>query len=169
VVETDAGPRHCDVVVDGRVGVVTTTMGVGSLQGTCEAELAGEHLVFQRVSMGNPHAIIFRAPIDAAVLDQLGPAVSASFAEGTNVEIATLEGPERIRVDVWERGVGRTLACGTGAAATVVAAVQAGLSPHDRPVTVKLPGGPLEITVSRELDVTLTGPARWVFSGRTES
>jgi len=165
-IETDAGLRHCDVRADGALGIVTTGMGRGVEQGQTH-DPAGGGDAFSRISMGNPHAVCFRQPVSSEELDQLGPRVSAQFAEGSNVEIATVENPALIRVDVWERGVGRTLACGTGAAATVVAAARAGLSPFDRPVTVRLPGGPLEITVSRELEVTLRGPARWVFSGQT--
>ena len=168
-VETDAGLRQCLVHADGtrHTGSVTTGLGRGMEEGTCSAEWQDERLIFSRVSMGNPHAICFREPLTHAQLDELGPAVSAQFPEGTNVEIATIAGPRHLVLDVWERGVGRTLACGTGAAATVVAAARAGLIAFDTAITVQLPGGPLEITVAETLDVTLRGPAAWVFSGRT--
>ena len=167
-VETDAGLRHCEVLVDGARGQVTTGLGRGRDEGATSAELGGEGFAFTRISMGNPHAICFREPISTKDLDVLGPLVSGGFPEGSNVEIATVVKPDEIRVDVWERGVGRTLACGTGAAATAVAAVRAGHSPARTPLTVHLPGGPLRITVADDWDVTLEGPARWVFNGTTQ-
>lgn len=172
-VETDAGLRSCLVEIDGSVeplgrrAQVTTNMGRGVFEGALEAEHAGEPFFFTRVSMGNPHAVSFRPPLSHAALDELGPLVSGRLEQGTNVEIATVESPTEILLDVWERGVGRTLACGTGAAATAVAAVRAGHSPADTPLTLHLPGGPLTITVGTDQGVLLRGPARWVYAGRT--
>lgn len=168
VVDTDAGPRRCVVRRDGARGIVRTGLGRASLEGAIEARVGDDATEFARVSMGNPHAICFRPPIDAETLDHVGPALSKRIDGGSNVEIATVLSPTEIRVDVWERGVGRTLACGTGAAATAVAAVVRGTSPAETALTVRLPGGPLEITVSRELDVELEGPAEWVYSATTE-
>jgi diaminopimelate epimerase len=83
------------------------------------------------------------------------------------VEIVTLSGPRSIDVLVWERGVGRTHAGGTGAAAVAVAAVVTGRGPCGEPLEVRLPGGALTLTVAEgSLDVTLRGPARHVFSGQ---
>ena len=71
---------------------------------------------------------------------------------------------------MWERGVGRTLACGTGAAAVGAAAAVNGCSPFGEPIEIKLPGGSLTVTVEREsLEVTLRGPARLVFAGQVEA
>lgn len=164
-VETDAGLRECQVSATESTGQVTTGLGQGRAFEPFTERLAHEELTFTRISMGNPHAICFRAPLSSQELDELGPRISARWPEGTNVEIATLHEPTQIRVDVWERGVGRTLACGTGAAATAVAAVLAGHSPANTPLEVRLPGGPLLITVESDLNVSLTGPARWVYSG----
>ncbi len=167
VIDTDAGPRFCRVTpaTGGNQALVSTSMGRGVLEGSVECEVGGQTEQFARVSMGNPHAICFRGPISSQLLDDVGPRLSATFPAGSNIEIATVESPTKIRVDVWERGVGRTLACGTGAAATAVAAVTSGRSPTGTPIAVHLPGGPLHITVSPELDVLLEGPARFVFSG----
>lgn len=169
-VQTDAGLRQCLVQMGGasNEGWVTTGLGRGVEEGSHQADWHGETLNFARVSMGNPHAICFHEPLIPAQLDLLGPAVSAQFPDGSNVEIASVEGPQRLRLDVWERGVGRTLACGTGAAATVVAAARTGLVQFGAPVAVRLPGGPLEITVTETLEVTLRGPAVWVFSGSVQ-
>lgn len=171
VVDTDAGPRSCLVEMEaepagGRAASVTTGMGRAQLDGELEVRHGETSERFTRVSMGNPHAIRFGPPVDLARIDELGPFVSSQVPGGLNVEFATLQGAARIDLVVWERGVGRTLACGTGAAATAVAAAVAGHAPFDAPIAVHLPGGPLEIRVSREdLDVQLRGPARWVFSG----
>jgi diaminopimelate epimerase len=91
--------------------------------------------------------------------------LSGRIPQGVNVEIATMVGPGHIDLSVWERGVGRTLACGTGAAATAVAAVSLGHAPANVPLAIHLPGGPLQLTVTETLDVTLRGPARFVFRG----
>ena len=116
--------------------------------------------------MGNPHAVSFEGLIDEQALDVLGPAVSSQFPTGSNVELVVQRGPRELEVLVWERGVGRTLACGTGACAVAVAAARQGLVPFDAEIQVALPGGPLHISVAREtLDVTMRGPARRVFSG----
>jgi diaminopimelate epimerase len=144
-------------------------MGKGVALGMLTHELRGERYDFHRIATGNPHAVCFRSPISSDLLDLLGPSVSAVIDGGANVEIATHLSPTRIRVDVWERGVGRTLACGTGAAATVIAAAQAGLSPFGEPVQVDLPGGALSITVDTSGRAHLTGPAEWIYSGRTPS
>lgn len=168
VVDTDAGPRHCTVEREpgARAAQVTTAMGRGKLEGELEVQLGQRPERFARVSMGNPHAIRFGAPESTVRVDELGPLVSGQVPGGLNVEFATPRGPQEIDVVVWERGVGRTLACGTGAAATAVAAAVSGHAPFEAPITVHLPGGPLEIRVRREdLDVQLRGPARWVFSG----
>jgi diaminopimelate epimerase len=165
-VDTDAGPLRCDVERQGDEGRVGTEIGKGAHLGNLSHELQGEAYEFQRISTGNPHAICFRAPISSETLDLLGPSVSALIKGGANVEIASIESPTRIRVDVWERGVGRTLACGTGAAATVIAAVLTGRSPTGQAVRVQLPGGPLDITIDAHASAYLKGPAEWVYSGR---
>ena len=102
---------------------------------------------------------------DDAILDTLGPAVARLVPGGTNVELCR-QLSDRIVVVVWERGVGRTLACGTGACAVAAAACDTGRARFDVPVTVALPGGPLEITVAATTRaVRMRGPARRVFSG----
>jgi diaminopimelate epimerase len=117
------------------------------------------------VSMGNPHAVIFDDP---RPLEKLGPALQKheAFVQSVNVSKATVRGNE-IDLEVWERGVGPTQACGTAACATVVAACLKGLTPYDAPVQVHLPGGHLEIHVAADLQqVMMVGSAREVFSGR---
>jgi diaminopimelate epimerase len=118
------------------------------------------------VSMGNPHAVLFDSPFSAQEVDEIGPIVSAGQPEGANVEFVRQIAPTVLEVIVWERGVGRTMACGTGAGAVVVAAARRGLVPFDTAVMVMLPGGGLEVTVESEtLHVTKRALVHHVFSG----
>lgn len=166
LIDTDAGPRTALVEAHGNTADVTVSMGKARRDGETAALHRGEQLTFQRVSMGNPHAVAFDVDCTEQELDELGPRVSAALPGGTNVEIVRATGPTSFEVLVWERGVGRTLACGTGAAGVAALAAMLGRAPFDTPLTLQLPGGPLELTVAREdLSVTLRGPARFVFSG----
>lgn len=167
VVETDAGDRLARVERSGAAGHVTIGMGRGRVVGRERFSMSGADHEFLRVDMGNPHAVTFLEGVDEAELDRSGPAISAAIPGGTNVEVVTLKAPRSIDVLVWERGVGRTLACGTGAAAVAVAAAVTGRSPFGEPLEVRLPGGALALSVAEEsLEVTLRGPARHVFSGQ---
>jgi diaminopimelate epimerase len=166
IVDTDAGPRLVAVERKDRTASVSVGMGRGSPEADYSHVFRGAALKFSRISMGNPHAICFGSGLDEAALDELGPAVSSAFAQGTNVELVTFRDDRTLDVIVWERGVGRTLACGTGACAVAVAAARQGRVPFDTELEVHLPGGPLHITVATEtLDVTMRGPASQVFSG----
>jgi diaminopimelate epimerase len=119
------------------------------------------------VSMGNPHCITFVEDVAAISLEFIGPQFEhhAAFPQRTNTEFIQVVRPDYLKMRVWERGAGATLACGTGACASVVAGVLTHKS--DRKATVELPGGCLDIEWS-ELDqrVYMTGPAKRVFSGR---
>jgi diaminopimelate epimerase len=163
VVDTDAGALRCQVA-DGEVEV---DMGRLEDLGSVEVTLDGRAHRFSRISAGNPHAITF-LPYEPREIDEVGPRVSTApvFPEGTNVEFARLRGDGSIDLVVWERGVGRTLACGTGACATVGAACLEGKRSFGEPTIVRLPGGTLQISVQRDsLATTMRGPARFVFQG----
>jgi len=169
-IETDAGVKATAVERDEREGQVTLGMGRARLVGTRRFPVAGVEREFALVDMGNPHAIALGVEADERTLDEAGPALSATLPGGSNVETVAVRGPRELDVLVWERGVGRTLACGTGAAAVAVAAAVSGRSPYGEPVAVKLPGGILTVTVERDsLAVTLRGPARLVFTGQVEA
>lgn len=120
------------------------------------------------VNMGNPHAVFFvnKSELESVPLTELGPRVEHHplFPERVNVEVAHVENPGRIKMRVWERGVGITQACGTGACAVAVAGVRRGLS--QRKVTVVLEGGELDIEW-REIDgyVLMTGAVAEVYRG----
>ena len=118
------------------------------------------------LSMGNPHAVLFVNDVDHFPVEQYGPLIEQhpAFPRRTNVEFAQVISAEHIKMRVWERGAGITLACGTGACATLVAAVLSGHARRD--ATVELPGGSLHIVWSEhDNNVYMTGPAEEVFTG----
>lgn len=117
------------------------------------------------VSMGNPHAVLWVDDVDEAPVETLGPEIEVHdrFPHHTNVEFVQVLAPDRVRMRVWERGVGETLACGTGACAVTVAAALTGRT--GRSVTVELLGGELEIVWAEDGRVRMTGSATEVFEG----
>jgi diaminopimelate epimerase len=129
-------------------------------------EVAGKSWQVTCVSMGNPHCITFVDDVAAIALEAIGPQFEhhPTFPQRTNTEFIEVVSRDYLKMRVWERGAGITLACGTGACAALAAGVLNGLC--DRRATVELPGGCLEIEWS-EVDQRLymTGPAQQVFSG----
>ena len=117
------------------------------------------------VNVGNPHIVFFVPDCSVVELDRLGPEIEHDplFPERINVNVATVESRSRIRLRVWERGVGETRACGTGACATAIGAMRRGLV--DRTVTVALPGGALVIEWTGQGTIRMTGPAAESFRG----
>jgi diaminopimelate epimerase len=166
-VETDSGTRLCEVRGAGTaLAHVRVDMGIVKVLERRRLALDGESVDLAVVDAGNPHAVLFRSD-PRADLERLGPSIARhpSFAAGTNVELCKKQG-DAIDVLVWERGVGPTLACGTGACAVVAEACATGLVPFDTEVVVHLPGGSLRVTHDRETGRTvLDGPARLVFRG----
>ncbi|WP_120075727.1 diaminopimelate epimerase [Aurantiacibacter odishensis] len=120
------------------------------------------------VNVGNPHVIFFVEDCNAVPLDALGPQIETDplFPERINVNVASVVDRKALRLRVWERGVGLTRACGTGACATAVAAMRRGLV--EREVIVHLPGGPLTIAWGEDNRITMTGPATESFRGSFE-
>jgi diaminopimelate epimerase len=129
-------------------------------------ELGEKTFTITAVSMGNPHCIIYVPDVDKEPLADWGPAIEGHpfFPAKTNVEFVQVVNRREVKMRVWERGAGATLACGTGACAVAVAGVLNGVT--DRNVMVRLSAGPLMIDW-RETDnhVYMTGPAEFVFSG----
>ena len=182
-IATGAGVLTCDVRrgADGAVESITVDMGRPELERARipvagvgrmlrEAVPAGDRTFeITAVSMGNPHAVIFGDGIaDVELATRYGPLVernAALFPRRTNVEFAQPR-DGGFDVVVWERGCGITLACGTGACATAVAAVLNGLAKEGEEIAVRLPGGQLAITVAPGLErVSMRGPAELVFAG----
>ena len=128
--------------------------------------VAGQPLRFGAVSMGNPHALIVVEDIATAPVVQLGAALQASglFSEGVNVGFAQIVARGHIRLRVYERGAGETLACGSGACAAVAVLVRQGRT--DRAARVELPGGMLDVAwPADDAPVRMAGPAAFVFEG----
>jgi diaminopimelate epimerase len=125
----------------------------------------GRTLEFTGISMGNPHAVTFVDDVDAFPVTTLGPLVERheAFPRRTNTEFIQVLGRNELKMRVWERGAGETLACGTGACASLVAAVRTGRA--DRHAIVHLPGGDLVIEWADNDHVLMTGPAVTVFEG----
>lgn len=133
---------------------------------TYQLPFDGHHIAFSAVSMGNPHAVIQVESCFDAPVERWGQAVQASqvFPEGVNVGFAEIVTRQHIRLRVYERGVGETLACGSGACAAAVSLIRLGLVEHA--VDVHLPGGVLEIAWAGDgADVLMTGPAVLVYEG----
>jgi diaminopimelate epimerase len=173
VIETRAGLLECRAAAGG----VTVDMGPAGL-GWQDIPLAHEadtlHLPVSSgllsdpvgVSMGNPHAVFFVADAEAVPIDGVGPVLEHDplFPERANIGVVQVLGRDRLRFRVWERGVGVTQACGSGACAAAVAAVRRGLA--DRSVWVALDGGDLLIEWrGSDGHVLMTGPAETSFAG----
>ena len=179
-VETLAGIRTIDVTIENNRAVgFTVNMGQPHLNAEdipitgCHGKVIshpldvdGTQFDVTCVSMGNPHCIIFTDSVDAVPLEQVGPKIEThpSFPRKTNVEFVQILNRDEVKLRVWERGAGITLACGTGACATVVAGVLNGKL--NRQATVHLPGGDLKIEWSETDEIYMTGPAEEVFTGR---
>src|SRR5690606_25736174 len=118
--------------------------------------------------LGNLDVIFFVPEADAVPLADLGPRIVTDplFPERVNVNVASLDGENQLQLRVWERGVGLTQACGTGACATAVAAIRAGLV--QSPVTISLPGGDLVIRWAEGEPIVMSGAATRVFEGETD-
>jgi diaminopimelate epimerase len=158
-VEAPAGPRPVEVRED---GTVRALLGTVTDPGVAPFEMAGYRVT--PAAVGNPHAVIVVDDCYTTPVEAVGPLVETDphFPERTNVEFATVIDPGRVALRVWERGVGETLACGSGAAAAVSVLHAAGRT-RDA-VTVELPGGPLLVTVEGD-GVWIEGPAEYVFAG----
>lgn len=174
MVETAAGLLAAEVVAD---GIVAVDMGPPQLRWPDiplreQADTLSLPIELgplgspAAVNMGNPHCVFFVDDAETIDLPALGPEIEhhPMFPERTNVEVATVTGPDRIRLRVWERGAGITLACGTGTCATAVAAHRRELT--GRKVDVDLDGGTLSVEWREDDDhVVLAGPTALSFTG----
>ena len=167
---------------DGQISAVRVNMGQPILEAdqipvradhspviNVPIEVQGKEYRMTCVSMGNPHAVVFVDSTEDFPLEQVGPYFEnhPCFPNRTNTEFVQVIDRGRVRMRVWERGTGETLACGTGCCATAVACVLNGLT--DNAIKVEVLGGELRIEWDRENDlVWMTGPATVVFSGEIE-
>jgi diaminopimelate epimerase len=180
-IETLAGIIKPEVILeDGAVKLIKVDMGQPRLKRS-EIPMAGpeseqvvgetldvdgEEFEITCVSMGNPHAVIFVDDAEEAPVREMGPKIEThqSFPEDINVEFIEVLNEDEIKMRVWERGAGVTLACGTGACASTVACILNELT--DNKLTVHLLGGDLIINWAEDNHVYMTGPAEEVFTGQ---
>jgi diaminopimelate epimerase len=171
-----AGTVHCRILEGGRS--VSVEMGRVSFRSEGipvagpprevlreRIEVAGRALEFSAVGVGNPHCVIFTDAVGEAEVRALGPALEVHplFPRRTNVQLVRVEDRATLRIGIWERGAGYTLASGTSACAA--AAVAHRLGRCDRTVRVLAPGGALAVEIGPAWDVTLTGPVTRVAEG----
>lgn len=187
-IETLSGVRHLTLHPEnGKVKAVQVDMGKANLSPASlpvllqggkivgrEADVAGGHYHITCVSMGNPHCVLFtndweNFDIDHFDMEALGPKFESDplFPERVNTEFVKLLPDGTLRMRVYERGSGETFACGTGACAAAVAAVENGLKKKGEPITVRLRGGELTIVYTDD-GVKMTGPATEVFTGEID-
>ena len=166
-------------LTDGEVSSVTAQMGTPSLDPAAlpctfsgsravdvPLTVLGQTYRVTCVSMGNPHCVVFCDRIDTLPLDELGPAFenAPEFPQRVNTEFVRAVDPVTLKMRVFERGNGETFACGSGACAAVVAAVENGLCPKGQDITVKVRGGELIVRYTDD-GVTLTGDTKLIFTG----
>lgn len=169
---TDSGNRVKCVTVDMQEPCLADRNLLATADGSMQegaVQVDGLEMCGTFVSMGNPHFVIFTDDAESVDVARLGSALEVNplFPERCNIEFASLLGKNRIRTRVWERGSGITLACGTGACATAVAAALTGRS--GRKSRIVMDGGTLEITWNEtDNHVYMTGPAEFVFEGEIE-
>lgn len=145
--------------------VPVAVSGEQAIKHPIDVQHTNENLTFTAVSMGNPHCIIFVNDLEKVDFYNLGPELEKHplFPRKTNVEFVQVISPDEVKVKVWERGAGETLACGTGACAVAVAGKLNNLTNSE--VKVNLPGGQLIIQWAENGHVYMTGPATKVFTG----
>ncbi|MCR4886942.1 MAG: carbamoyl-phosphate synthase large subunit [Clostridiales bacterium] len=182
-IEMGDSVHHLKVYLrDGKVNSVSAAMGRADFAAArvpvvsdraevvnAPLSIAGETYAATCVSVGNPHCVVFLDGIDALDLNALGPRFEYAdcFPQRVNTEFVRVINRNTLRLRVWERGNGETLACGTGACAAAAAAVRCGYCAADSDVVVKLPGGDLTVRCA-EGGITLTGEVTFVFEGEFE-
>ena len=183
-IETNSGVKEASIFsFGGVVSSASVDLGVAELAGDKIPSIwKGEKIVRQPmeingktyevtlVNLGNPHCVVFCDKVDDIDVETLGRAIECSkyFPQRTNVEFIRVVNDATIKMRVWERGNGETLACGTGAAAAAVASVLNGYCKHDMDITVKVRGGDLMVNYNSDGRVILTGSVEKVFEGKVE-
>lgn len=166
-VETLAGVLLPAVILGADKQVVGVEVDMGTPKAIKNEKLTinNKEYIINNLSMGNPHAVIFVDDLSKVDLLEIGPLIENDphFPDRTNVEFVKVLNDKELEVIVWERGAGETLACGTGACASVVAANQAGKI--NKRAIVHLPGGDLDIEIAEDSHILMRGPAEKVFEG----
>ncbi|MFN3286330.1 MAG: diaminopimelate epimerase [bacterium] len=178
-VETPGGVVRCDVEVQGgRVVQVTVDMGEATfsspripVRGPAREvvdeplEVEGTTVRITAVNVGNPHCVVFTPDLGSVDFYRLGPALERhpAFPQRTNVQFVQVLGPDRVRIRIWERGAGETLASGSSACAVAAACVRRGLT--GRQLQVEMDGGVLRVSVDEGFQLRMAGPASQVYAG----
>ena len=171
MIETLSGLKRLSLhLTDGKVSSVTVDMGRAAVSEEMTLDLGDSTLRCTPVDVGNPHAVTFMEDAEAVPLQILGAKVEKhpAFPGGVNAEFVQVLDARSLRMRVWERGSGVTLACGTGSCASAAAAVKKGFCAAGEPVDVVLDGGTLTVTVAADGELTMTGPCEFVYEGDTE-
>ncbi len=179
--ETLAGIKTLDMdIEDGVVKSVSVQMGKADFKASdVPVIFGGDEMVSQKlslecgewvitcVSMGNPHCVTFVNDTKSLDLEKIGPQFEHNpiFPERVNTEFIKVIDDATLEMRVWERGSGETLACGTGACASVAAAVKNGICEMNKEITVRLLGGDLKITCGSDYSITMRGPAEFSYEG----
>ncbi len=183
-IETLSGIKYLTLYEgeDGKIAKVKVDMGQAELEAekipvtlkkgkiiSEKAMIGNKEEVITCVSMGNPHCVVFVDSVDGLDLEKIGPVFENAdiFPDRINTEFIEVLGRNKLKMRVWERGSGETLACGTGACASAVAAVLSGYADMGKDITVSLIGGELTINYTSE-SVMMTGAAAVVFNGEVE-
>ena len=170
-IETLSGMRELLLTVESdKVQTVSVNMGTAICEAPLPLTVGDRSMVCMPVSVGNPHAVFFTQNVAAVPLLELGPKIEhhRAFQDGVNVEFVQVINSSELRMRVWERGSGVTMACGTGACASAMAAIAGGFCSYHTPIVVHLDGGDLTIQVAENKSITMTGPAEFVYEGETE-
>ncbi len=182
-IETASGIKHLSLFTrNGKASSVTVDMGKAELKAeqipvTADTEkvidfpvtIADTEFKINCCSVGNPHCVVFVDNVDRVKLEELGPQFETApiFPERINTEFVRVVNQNTLKMRVWERGNGETQACGTGACAAVICAVEKGLCPKGENITVKVKGGDLIVNYTDE-KITLTGDCNLVYKGEIE-
>jgi len=165
-IETLGGIVHAQLrLVDGQIADITVDMGTASFDDLREIEVDGERLELTSLSVGNPHCIVVVPDLSAVDFYRLGPKLEThpAFPNRTNVQFAQIVSRAEVRIRIWERGAGETLASGSSSCAVAAACYRLG---HvDRDVTISMDGGQLQIRLAEDGEIWMTGPVEEVCSG----
>jgi diaminopimelate epimerase len=165
-IETRSGIKTIQVTVKNNI-VTHAAVNMGqAVFSTEKIEIEGASRKFTRVDMGNPHAVFFCEEVDTFPVAEIGAFVETHplFPHRTNVEFAQITGKNQLKLRIWERGAGETLACGTGACAAAAAAVVNGFCEGETDIQITLKGGELTLHYTPQA-VTMTGKCEFVYNG----
>ena len=165
-IETLGGIVHAQLrLVEGRIADITVDMGTATFDDLREIEVDGERVALTSLSVGNPHCIVVVPDLSAVDFYRLGPKIEThpAFPHRTNVQFAQVVSRAEVRIRIWERGAGETLASGSSSCAVAAACYRLG---HvDRDVSISMDGGQLQIRLAEDGEIWMTGPVEEVCSG----